>query len=75
MDSNVGLIASCIAIFSLILMGIFMRSAIRSRREVEQSNRELLEARDSETPEPATINSVTELRLESLLAPELGPAG
>jgi diguanylate cyclase (GGDEF)-like protein len=46
MDSNVGLIASCIAISSLILMAIFMRSAIRSRREVEKTNQELLEARD-----------------------------
>ena len=46
MDSNVGFLASCIAIFSLTLMAIFMRSSIRSRREVEKSNRELREARD-----------------------------
>lgn len=46
MDSNVGFVASCIAIFSLTLMAIFMRRSIRSRREVEQSNRELREARD-----------------------------
>ena len=46
MDSNVSLIAPCISIFSLTLMAIFMRSSIRSRREVEKSNRELREARD-----------------------------
>ena len=46
MDSNVGFLASCIAIFSLTLVAIFMRSSIRSRREVEKSNRELREARD-----------------------------
>jgi diguanylate cyclase (GGDEF)-like protein len=46
MDWNVGFLASCIAIFSLILMAIFMRSAIKSRREAEESNRELREARD-----------------------------
>ena len=46
MDSNVGFLASCIAIFSLTLMAVFMRSSIRSRREVEKSNRELREARD-----------------------------
>jgi diguanylate cyclase len=44
MDLNIGFLA--IAIFSLTLMAIFMRSSIRSRREVEQSNRELREARD-----------------------------
>src|SRR5688572_23622654 len=46
MDSNVGFLAPCIAIFSLTLTAIFMRSSIRSRREVEKSNRELREARD-----------------------------
>ena len=46
MDLNVGFLASCIAIFSLTLMAIFMRSSIKSRREVEKSNRELREARD-----------------------------
>jgi diguanylate cyclase (GGDEF)-like protein len=46
MDWNVGFLAPCIAILSLILMAIFMRSSIKSRREVEQSNRELREARD-----------------------------
>lgn len=46
MDSNIGFLAPCIALFSLTLMAIFMRSSIRSRREVEESNRELREARD-----------------------------
>ena len=46
MDFNVGFLAACVAIASLTLMAIFMRSSIRSRREVEQSNKELREARD-----------------------------
>src|SRR6185503_14195276 len=46
MDLNVGFLAPCIAVVSLALMAIFMRSSIRSRREVEQSNQELREARD-----------------------------
>lgn len=46
MDSSVGFLAPCIAILSLTLMALFMRSSIKSRREVEESNRELREARD-----------------------------
>ncbi len=53
MDWMVGFLAPCIAIFSLTLMAIFMRSSIRSRREVEKSNRELREARDKLGRSPA----------------------
>jgi diguanylate cyclase (GGDEF)-like protein len=46
MDSMVGFLAPFVAIFSLTLTAIFMRSSIRSRREVEAANGELRAARD-----------------------------
>ena len=46
MDAIVGLLSPYVAIFSLTLTAIFMRSSYRCRREVERANRELLQARD-----------------------------